>query len=124
MRIFERLRLICEEKAINIKDFAEITGMPYRTAQSYLSGDREPNADGMKIICTQLRVNINWLLTGEGEHFIVDGDSMDSNEQSLLFIYRDMNDVGKRVALRTMTSFGNAPELKDPNLNIQPLTQI
>lgn len=121
MRIFERLRLICEEKGLNIKEFAETTGMPYRTAQSYLSGDREPNADGMKTICTHLRVNINWLLTGEGEHFIVDGDSMDSNEQSLLSIYRDMNDVGKRVALRTMTSFDNAPELKDPSITVRPL---
>lgn len=124
MRIFERLRLICEEKAINIKEFAEITGMPYRTAQSYLSGDREPNADGMTIICTRLRVNINWLLTGNGEHFIVDGDSLDNNEQSLLSIYRTMNDVGKKVALRTIASFDNAPELKDPNSTINPLTEI
>ena len=124
MRIYERLRLICEEKGLNIKAFAESTGMPYRTAQSYLSGDREPNADGMKTICTHLRVNINWLLTGEGEHFIHDYNHIDDDEQAILSVYRASNDVGKRIILRSVDSFKDVPELNDKNLIPNPLTQI
>lgn len=127
MGIYERLRLACKEKGLNIKEFAETTGMPYRTAQSYLSGDREPNADGMTIICTRLRVNINWLLTGEGEHFIQDyqaSENMDENELAMLSVYRNCNEVGKRIILRSVVSFKDVPELNDKNLISNPLTQI
>ena len=45
MSINERLKLVCQEKELNIKRLAEITGIPYRTVQNYLNGDREPNAE-------------------------------------------------------------------------------
>lgn len=113
MRIYERLRLICDEKNLNIKELSELTGLPYRTAQSYLSGDREPNADGMTILCTRLRVNINWLLTGVGEKFVSDYDSVDENELNMLAAYRKSNDVGKRVILKSITSLIGVPELNN-----------
>lgn len=113
MRIYERLRLICDEKNLNIKELSELTGLPYRTAQSYLSGDREPNADGMAIICTRLRVNINWLLTGNGEKFISDYGFVDEDEMSMLTAYRKSNDVGKRVILKSITALKDVPELND-----------
>ena len=85
MRIFERLRLVCSAKGLKLKTFSEVTGLAYRTAQGYLNGDREPNAEGMAIICTHLGVNINWLLTGQGEMFIGEAaDTLSREEASLV----------------------------------------
>ena len=124
MRIYERLRIVCEEKGLNIKELSELTGLPYRTAQSYLSGDREPNASGMTIIYTRLRVNINWLLTGEGERFVNGVSQIDDNEQDILSIYRASNDIGKRIILKSVTSLKDVPELNDKNLTANPLPRI
>lgn len=69
-RIKSRLLLACKQLGIDKpKDFQAATGFPYRTAQSYLNGTRTPNADGLAEICTRLRINLNWLLTGEGVFF-------------------------------------------------------
>lgn len=70
-RIRSRLLLACKQLGIDKpKDFQAATGFPYRTAQSYLNGTRTPNAEGLAEICTRLRINLNWLLTGIGEPFV------------------------------------------------------
>ncbi len=103
MRIYERLQLVCKSNNLKLKDFIEITGLPYRTGQSYLNGTREPNAEGMQIICTQMRINMNWLLTGEGAIFIdeISIGSTDEQEIDLLKDFRATNDTGKKVILST-----------------------
>lgn len=71
MCISERLKEVINEKKISsIKEFAELTDLPYRTAQSYLNGDREPNIAGLTKLCTQLGINLNWLITGVGARFV------------------------------------------------------
>ncbi|MDA3979406.1 XRE family transcriptional regulator [Gallibacterium sp. AGMB14963] len=83
---------------MKLKGFIEVTGLPYRTGQSYLSGVREPNAEGMQIICTRMRININWLLTGSGAMFI---DELECNpegeEITLLENFRKSNEVAKKA---------------------------
>lgn len=114
MRIFERLQLVCKTKNLKLKDFVAITGLPYRTGQSYLSGTREPNPEGMQIICTHLSVNINWLLTGKGEMFIGNdlNDSTNSiQESTLLSHFRKTSDIGKKAILATAQIM--AEKLKD-----------
>ncbi|MFC0323230.1 helix-turn-helix domain-containing protein [Gallibacterium melopsittaci] len=103
MRISERLKLLCSQQGWRIKDFAELTGLPYRTAQGYISGDREPNSDGMTILVEKLNININWLLTGKGVMFI---DPEESKQQSfidseihLISEYRKANGIGKKIIL-------------------------
>ena len=66
MCISERLRQVCEAKNWKITDFAEQTGIAYRTMQGYIGGEREPNAEGMSGIA-KAGVNLNWLVSGEGE---------------------------------------------------------
>ena len=68
MCISERLRQVCEAKNWKITDFAEQTGIAYRTMQGYIGGEREPNAEGMTGIA-KAGVNLNWLVSGEGEMF-------------------------------------------------------
>ena len=46
MCISERLRQVCEAKNWKIKDFAEQTGIAYRTLQGYVGGEREPDPPG------------------------------------------------------------------------------
>ena len=71
MCISERLRQVCEAKNWKITDFAEQTGIAYRTMQGYIGGEREPNAEGMTGIA-KAGVNLNWLVSGEGEMFLSD----------------------------------------------------
>ncbi|EHO1959490.1 helix-turn-helix transcriptional regulator [Escherichia coli] len=80
MCIAERLKEVLTEKKIkSIKEFAETCELPYRTAQSYLNGAREPNILGLTKLCTQLGININWLLTGVGSRFLTE-DSVPSTK--------------------------------------------
>ncbi|AAP96457.1 XRE family transcriptional regulator [[Haemophilus] ducreyi] len=99
MRISERLRLICEHNHWKIKDFSELTGLPYRTIQGYIGGEREPNAEGMAAIA-KVGVNLNWLVSGEGEMFKGTEQQADLNqaEIELLNQYRAMsNELQKAI---------------------------
>ncbi|WP_390901367.1 helix-turn-helix domain-containing protein [Simonsiella muelleri] len=59
MSVKDRLNEIKSLKLMSIKLFAETTNLSYRTAQNYLSGDREPNLEGLIKICTHLGINLN-----------------------------------------------------------------
>ncbi|PJG82398.1 helix-turn-helix domain-containing protein [Caviibacterium pharyngocola] len=101
MRISERLKLVCEHKNWKIKEFAELTGLPYRTMQGYIGGEREPNAEGMTAIA-KVGVNLNWLVSGEGEMFKETEQQTDLNqtEIELLNHYRAMsNELQKAVEI-------------------------
>ncbi|WP_233113008.1 helix-turn-helix domain-containing protein [Aggregatibacter actinomycetemcomitans] len=91
MCISERLRQVCEAKNWKIKDFAERTGIAYRTLQGYVGGEREPNAEGMTAIA-KAGVNLNWLVSGEGEMFqtATQEIAMSEQEEKLLNNYRTM----------------------------------
>lgn len=95
MSISERLKLVCQEKNWKLKDFSEGTGLPYRTAQGYLNGTREPNAEGMAVICKKLNVNLNWLLTGTGNCFIIDNPHS-YDIQLILDRVKQLNEEGRK----------------------------
>ncbi|CNJ03787.1 Uncharacterised protein [Yersinia aldovae] len=105
MCISERLKYVLTLKNIkSIKAFSEIAGLPYRTAQSYLNGDREPNVAGLMKLCTQLCVNLNWLLTGVGDIFINESESltkpaMTKEKQALLNAFDEMSPEQRRAIL-------------------------
>ena len=91
MCISERLRQVCEAKNWKIKDFAEQTGIAYRTLQGYVGGEREPNAEGMTGIA-KAGVNLNWLVSGEGEMLqtITQENTISEQEEKLIADYRTM----------------------------------
>ncbi|PVY74770.1 helix-turn-helix domain-containing protein [Pectobacterium versatile] len=66
MGIKERLREAMDAHGFNIKGLSEAVGIPYRSLQNYLRGEREPNAEALIAIGTQLGISIDWLLTGRG----------------------------------------------------------
>ncbi|EBN8057043.1 XRE family transcriptional regulator [Salmonella enterica] len=105
MCISERLKFALQLKNINkIKEFSELSGLPYRTAQSYLNGDREPNIAGLTKICTQVGINLNWLLTGDGDVFVsqVGGhaSALTEEKQALMNAYDGMSEENKRAILQ------------------------
>jgi len=91
MCISERLRQICEAKNWKLTDFAEQTGIAYRTLQGYVGGEREPNAEGMTGIA-KAGVNLNWLVSGEGEMFqsVIQKNEISEQEEKLIADYRSM----------------------------------
>ena len=91
MCISERLRQVCEAKNWKITDFAEQTGIAYRTMQGYIGGEREPNAEGMSGIA-KAGVNLNWLVSGEGEMFqaVTPKNTISEQEEKLIADYRTM----------------------------------
>ena len=91
MCISERLRQVCEAKNWKITDFAEQAGIAYRTLQGYVGGEREPNAEGMTGIA-KAGVNLNWLVSGEGEMFqiLTQENTMSEQEKKLIADYRTM----------------------------------
>ncbi|WP_234885403.1 XRE family transcriptional regulator [Glaesserella parasuis] len=61
-----------------------------------MRGEREPNSDAY-LKFAQLGININWLLTGQGEMFIggTPESTLTQKEQTLLEDYRESNEQGK-----------------------------
>lgn len=64
LTIGDRLRRHIALNRMSIKAFCELTGVPYRTLQDYLTGARKPGSDHLASLA-RVGVNLNWLLTGE-----------------------------------------------------------
>ncbi|EAP1219924.1 helix-turn-helix domain-containing protein [Salmonella enterica] len=101
--ISERLKVVLDNQGLTITDAAVKCGMPYRSLQNYLRGEREPKVDALISISTQLGISIDWLLTGRGTMYItsnqVEGgdcsqcaqqvsDEMTVRERKLLELFR------------------------------------
>ncbi|MCG9722676.1 helix-turn-helix transcriptional regulator [Shewanella sp. Isolate7] len=64
--ISERMKLVILEKQFSIKQASEETDIPYRSLQNYLNGQL-PGPDALVKFREAFDVDLNWLLTGEGE---------------------------------------------------------
>jgi hypothetical protein len=51
----------------SLRNFSRRVGIPYRTLQNYIGGERSPSSESLGIICTQTNIDGHWLLTGEGD---------------------------------------------------------
>ncbi|CAD5378996.1 DNA-binding protein [Pseudomonas sp. OF001] len=112
MGIKDRLRTVIDTLGLKISEASEISGVPYRSWQNYLSGLREPNAEALTMICTRLGVHADWLLTGEGPMRreespqppataveVPDGYTafeMSPREAALLELFRSLDEDGQR----------------------------
>ncbi|MFQ1050783.1 helix-turn-helix domain-containing protein [Avibacterium paragallinarum] len=93
MSISNRLREVMECKGLNIKAFAELLDVPYRTLQNYLLNEREPSADVLIKVSDVLSVDLNWLMRGEGEMFrgSMNERELSKKEKQLIEYYRKMS---------------------------------
>ena len=92
MSISEILNQVVEAKSLNIKEFSEISTIPYRSIQNYLRNEREPNVEALIKLKDTMNIDINWLLTGEGKMFrCLPNDELTEKEQALINHYRMMS---------------------------------
>lgn len=94
MSIAKRLKEVMEHKGLNIKTFAELLDIPYRTLQNYLLNERAPSAEVLIKVSDKLNVDLNWLMRGEGEMFSgsMNENRLSKKEKQLINYYRKMSD--------------------------------
>lgn len=107
MSINNRICLIIEHFGGSITKFSERSGINYRSVQNYMRGEREPNSDAY-LKFAQIGVNINWLLTGDGEMFVENNSQLvvrGPREAALLDNYRAAPEDGKRALEMSALAF-------------------
>ena len=66
----ENLKKLRYELRMSAQALADVMGVSLITMQNYELGKREPKYAFMYQLLTRYNVNINWLMTGQGEMFI------------------------------------------------------
>lgn len=66
MSVSERLDQAITGRGLSGRQAADVCGVPARTIQNWIKGDRTPNAADLGKVCAHLGVNGHWLLTGDG----------------------------------------------------------
>ncbi len=91
-----RLQKLVEElTGGNASKFAKISGVNVQTFHTYMKG-KVPNTEALYGICKNFNVNINWLLTGEGQKKR-DGEEEKPLKNKFLMQVADwIEDVAKR----------------------------
>ena len=102
--VSERLKKVVSDFDGNLKEFAKQCGIPYRTLQDYIAGKREPGAANLIKIATQMRISIDWLLTGESqvkeESSIYNAIPHDIITEKILLMIKDMSEEERREILK------------------------
>lgn len=70
MNIGDRIKKIRKELDLTQVDFAARIGSVQNTVTRYETGNRNPSAPVISLICREFNVNEEWLRTGKGEMFI------------------------------------------------------
>lgn len=76
----ERLSELIESKNITAYKLFKNTGVPQSTISRLLKDSNTPNRSTITPIAEFLKVNITWLLTGEGERFINESSAITVND--------------------------------------------
>ncbi|HDL02128.1 MAG TPA: XRE family transcriptional regulator [candidate division Zixibacteria bacterium] len=82
MSIKNRLKSLIDILGLRITDFSRKTGVPYQTLMNYLNGTRQPTTENLQKISIHTNINLNWLLTGEGEMLKSDAVNTDKIESA------------------------------------------
>ena len=98
MNTSERLKQVMEVKGFNLKTFSEQADIPYRTLQNYILTNREPSAESLAKLHSQLGINLNWLMSGNGEMFTNNTETIDLTqlEKELLASYQSCDNSTQR----------------------------
>ena len=91
----ERLKLIIQHTGLSQKDFAERIGLSGNAITELLKGRSKGLSEkSLTAIAIEFSVNINWLLTGEGEMFL--------NQQSSASVVNDASVVKERNGFKAI----------------------
>jgi len=126
MSISARLRSVIDDRGLSIKEASEVVGIPYRTLQNYLLGEREPNAKAMAAIRTHLGISLDWLLTGDGSMFrgvsagAAETQTVNQQEEAILELFRSLGDAGRQSI---QSAAEEKKRLMDIERRLQDLTE-
>lgn len=70
--IVERVRELCNKEHLSVSDLAKRLGMPQKTVNNYLNHSRGISSDFIINFVDSFGLNANWLLTGEGNMYLAD----------------------------------------------------
>ena len=111
MTIIERIVITLDEKGKKMADLGRHIGVESSTTSNWKRRNTDPPANMIAPICEFLGVSCEYLLTGE-EH----SDNHSKDEDSLLELYRRLNDQQKRDtigAIRLQLTMAGAADLAD-----------
>lgn len=69
----ERLRKIREDSKLGMREFAERLGMSHSAISLLENGKRNPSSQFIKSVCREFGISEEWLKTGKGEMYLLDG---------------------------------------------------
>jgi transcriptional regulator with XRE-family HTH domain len=100
----DRLKQWRQFLGLTQQQFCERTGIPLRTLRGYEGGTRHPGEDALAAIA-RTGVNMNWLLTGEGEMLPKEAPGIKGAErharrwQKIIELVESIEDEEERSAL-------------------------
>ena len=75
-----RLQIARKKLQLSQEDISTQIGISYRAYSSYEREDRKPPIDFLEKLITKFDMNLNWLVTGQGEMFINQQPSLNNDE--------------------------------------------
>ncbi|WP_420905039.1 helix-turn-helix domain-containing protein [Candidatus Magnetaquiglobus chichijimensis] len=110
MSISERLQIFISHTGLNLKEFSIKSAIPYRTIQGYLADERDPGPESLTKLSAQMDMNIDWLLTSEGNMFRSSSSpTLTPDETALLEAYRAADEAGRAALLITAKAMARKP---------------
>lgn len=95
MPIKERFKLLRKKIKLTQKELANILHINQSTIQAYENGKAFPSSKKLEILFREFNININWIITGEGEMFLE--LSKDELQKKFLENLKWINDFGKKI---------------------------
>ena len=101
--INERITLIRSVKDMKQKEFSELINVPRSSLSEIESGKRSASVDVIVGISTHFKdIDVDWLLTGEGEMYRLKTESDDLHATKIVQMYEALNDVQQREILSAL----------------------
>jgi transcriptional regulator with XRE-family HTH domain len=117
------LKLINDVSGGNVSEFSKKSGIKQPTLHKYTKG-RLPGAESLYALRNNLGVNINWLLTGEGEPYLKaekgEKPAVEHNGKSL----EGINDVYELKYIGVIRKFKNKPLAIELNEDLVDLEEL
>lgn len=130
--ISSRLVRLAHELSIEHQELAQIGGVSKATFSGYVAGGRLPRADTIANWVRKVRLNANWLLTGEGEILLTaplpalaaDSDPVVRRLQTVeaMLLRYGASPEEIRDAIKTALRASEAPQENEPARDTQTAT--
>ena len=117
-----RLRKLRGLLNLKQKDMADLIGVSLKVYQRYEKGEQKPSYEKLIPLISSFKVNINWLLTGEGEIFL--SQSENTNQSNNPHQYTELLSAIKQIEGKVPRYIKKAIEKGSERQIIEALTDF